>query len=143
MFCTNCGQKVNSSNQSTVEKIKDSKPVYQKNEPTKSNSFSISKILILGFILIALIGIYYLSNAENENSNIQTMSMLDDIKGEWYDPHGIILGDKTTPIIFSSNDEDLVGSDKNGKISIKFTSDGTRETSVEKLYYTALKVILM
>ena len=124
-FCTHCGASTTiNNNQNDIEKNDDVLIEKSLNQPNKG--LRISKVLIGIVVLTVLffIGKSFLKEAVPSNKSFSVEEQLSKIEGKWYDPTGIILGDKDAVIIFRKKGDIIIGNDKKNLFEVKITPFG-------------------
>ena len=125
-FCTNCGAaiKVNSK-KNTLKKIDEINLVEESlNQPNKG--LRISKVLIGVVILTALflIAKSFLVETEPSEKPFSVLEQLSKLEGKWYDPTGVVLGDKAVIVVFKRKGDVITGKDEKGLFEVKITPFG-------------------
>ena len=119
-FCTNCGTSLQiNSTKNDIEKNDDVLIEKSLNQPNKG--LRIAKVLI-GIAVLAVL--FFLGKTFLPNDGQQT-----NLVGEWYDPTGVLLGDKETVITFRTRGDIVVGEDKSKKVFIQLLPMGSKNYS--------------
>ncbi len=127
-FCTSCGALV---------KEKEAYNTDIATEEKKPNS-SLKKTMLIGGLLaivaIFFIGKNFISNTETSEPLFDIDEEVAKIEGNWHDPSGVILNDKTAIINFKGAGSLTHGKDENNTIEISMIP-------VDKNRYNAIAVI--
>ena len=129
-YCTNCGEQIKGDNKFCTNcgtPVKDDDKPYKENETdfkTDSNSsISYSRYLIIaGFI--GVIALFFViksltTNNDTTGNSFSVSRKLSKVEGKWYDPTGVLLGDKHAIINIVNKGERAIGKDDNNIIKFE------------------------
>lgn len=113
-FCTNCGTPIK-----IIDKEVHNKGIVLEEKKTNNNS---GKYIIVGVVII-IVALFYtgkhiLLNVDNQEPLFDIEQEVEKIDGDWYDPTGVMLNDKTAIINFRSSGSFAEGKDQNSIIKI-------------------------
>jgi hypothetical protein len=95
------------------------------NQPNKG--LRILKILI-GIVVVTIlffIGKSFMKDVVPSEKSFSIKQQLSIIEGEWYDPTGVVLGDKKTIAVFKKMGDIVKGKDKNNFFNVVITPFGS------------------
>ncbi len=124
-FCTNCGTPVTEKDKQSKEKTIDNKMDYN-----SSISFSRSMKIVVG--LIGVIALFFIlktlmTNIDNSKNPVSVSQELSKIEGKWYDPTGVLLGDKHAIIDINKSGDKALGQDGNSVIEFQLYATGSNK----------------
>jgi len=126
-YCTNCGEQIKGDNKfctncgTPVQVVEKEWNTNMETEAKKTKYLSKKMIMIGGLITIIAI-IFIGKNIFSDTNSSEPLFDIDEevgkIEGDWYDPSGVILNDKTAIINFESVGSFAEGQDRNNIIKI-------------------------
>ena len=124
-FCTNCGAPTTTENNQNSKKNTEVNLVEDSlNQPNKGKRLSIA-LLGIGFLVILFfIGKSFVKDVMPVEKPFSIEQQLGKIEGKWYDPTGVILGDKNVVVDFNMRGDIIIGKDKEGLFEAKITPFG-------------------
>ena len=124
-FCSKCGK--------PVQEIDQPATTYRTHTlyPNEKKSFPLNKVLLGISILVVLLfaSIYYFNEKMPDVNAISNSAQLSLLEGKWYDPTGVLLGDKEAVIVLKKKGAFVVGSDSENRIDVKLTPLGSNNYS--------------
>jgi len=125
-FCTNCGTPVDDFNHSQNDIEKNDAILIEESLNQPNKGLRIAKVLI-GIVMLTIlffIGKSFLFEEETIEKPFSVSEQLNKIEGKWYDPTGVILGDKGAYIVFVKKGDIVIGNDENDLFDAKITPFG-------------------
>ncbi|MEX1381813.1 zinc-ribbon domain-containing protein [Lutibacter sp.] len=126
-FCTNCGASIsNNSDQHINKKTYEVNLVEESlNQPNKGKRLFLALLVIGGIAILFFIGKSFLKDVDSIEKPFSPIEQLAKLEGTWYDPTGIILGEKEAVIVLTREDNIVVGKDENGLFETRITPFGS------------------
>jgi hypothetical protein len=121
-FCTQCGNslKDNNVNKGQVNLVEESL-----NQPNKGKRLFIALLAILVLAIVIFIGKSFLNDMNPIEKPFSIEEQLSKIEGKWYDPTGVILGEKEAIIFFNKKGNIVIGKDEKGLFKANISPFGS------------------
>jgi len=116
-FCTNCGTPV--VEEKHEKKVNDSLSKLKENTQKSSSKLSKTIIGLISIIAIFFIVKFFITDFDVSRNSFSISKELSKTEGKWYDPTGVILGDKNAIIVFRKKGDIVVGEDSKQLIYIQ------------------------
>lgn len=116
-FCTNCGTPVKEVKHE--KKANDSLSKLKENTQKSSSKLSKTIIGLIAIIAIFFIVKFFITDFDVSKNSLSISKELSKIEGKWYDPTGVLLGDKNAIIVFRKKGDIVVGEDSKQLIYIQ------------------------
>lgn len=124
-FCTNCGASTELNTNNNIEE--DDNVLIEKSLNQPNKGFRIFKVLI-GIVILTvlfLVGKSFLKDSLPTEKPFSITEQLSKLEGKWYDPSGIVLGNKDALITLKRKGEIVVGKDEKDLFEVEITPFGS------------------
>lgn len=125
-FCTNCGASMQIiSSENEVEKNDEVNLVEDSlNQPNKGKRLLIALLVMVFLTIVFFIGKSFFKDVLPTEKPFSIEEQLGKLEGKWYDPTGVVLGDKDVIIDFNRKEDVVIGKDENGLFKATITPFG-------------------
>ena len=125
-FCTNCGASMQIiSSENEVEKNDEVNLVEDSlNQPNKGKRLLIALLVMVVLTIVFFIGKSFFKDVVPTEKPFSIEEQLGKLEGKWYDPTGVVLGDKDVIIDFNRKEDVVIGKDENALFKATITPFG-------------------
>ena len=125
-FCTNCGASMQIiSSENEVEKNDEVNLVEDSlNQPNKGKRLLIALLVMVVLTIVFFIGKSFFKDVVPTEKPFSIEEQLGKLEGKWYDPTGVVIGDKDVVIDFNRKEDVVIGKDENALFKATITPFG-------------------
>jgi hypothetical protein len=125
-FCTNCGASMQViSSENDVKKNEEVNLVEDSlNQPNKGKRLLIALLVMVVLTIVFFIGKSFFKDVVPTEKPFSVEEQLGKLEGKWYDPTGVIIGDKDVIVDFNRKENVVIGKDENALFKATITPFG-------------------
>ncbi len=124
-FCTHCGSPIKELEQ--TKKVNTGLNELLENTPKSPSKGTKIIVGLIAVVVLVFIVRSLVTNIDISRNSMSISKALTKIEGEWYDPTGVLLGDKEAIITFRKRGDVVIGEDMNKALYIQLLATGTDE----------------